>query len=160
MPSGNQPKTTNNPMNANLFRRAGLLMLLAVAALLSSCKKDSEVEPQGDLSDRIAGQYTLTALTLNGKEYPASQANIKGGVSVARATANTVDIDFNIVQKADGSEFVTGTAEDVTLTDLGGGQVELRISGQPEALGKGGKNKLELNGVDDGGTRFTLVLTK
>lgn len=64
-------------MKANLRRRAGLLMLPAVAATPSSCKKNSEIEPQGDLADRIAGQYTFSSLTLGGKVYPAAESNIK-----------------------------------------------------------------------------------
>ncbi len=160
IPPGNQPKTPNNPMKANLLRRAGLLMLLAVAATLSSCKKNTEVEPQGDLSDRIAGQYTFSSLTLGGKVYPAAESNIKGGVAVTRATASSVDMNFNITLKSNGAEFITGLAEDVELTDLGGGQVQLRASGETQPLGKGGNNKLELNSVDEDGTPFTLTLTK
>ena len=146
--------------NVNLFRRAGLLLLLAVAATLSSCKKNTEIEPQGDLSDRIAGQYTFASLTLGGKVYPAAESNIKGSVAVTRTTASTVDMNFNIVLKSNGAEFITGLAEDVELTDLGGGQVQLRASGETQPLGKGGNNKLELNSVDEDGTPFTITLTK
>jgi hypothetical protein len=143
-------------MNARIFRPVGLLALLMLA-LLTGCKKNSE-EAQPDMGTRLEGQYTLSEVELNGTKYPAGQTNLKGGVSVTRVSASSIKMAFAIVNKKDGSDFISGSAEDVSLSEAGNGQVNLSKDG--DTIGYASGNKLSIKGVDDDGTQFVMTLTK
>ncbi|MBC7920040.1 MAG: hypothetical protein H7Z75_03025 [Ferruginibacter sp.] len=138
--------------------RRPVLLALLVAASLTACKKDKETEPEPDLASRAAGQYTFSELAFGGKTYPASSSNLKGGVTVTRQTATTVELKLNVNQKSDNEPFMDGSAGGILLTDVGNGEFDLNKDG--EKLGRGSKNKLVLNGEDDNDVRFTITFTK
>lgn len=138
------------------FRRLTLLMLL-IAASLSSCKKDKDpVAP--DAATTVAGNYTYSELTFNGQTLPASQTNLKGGISLTRQSATLVTIDVNFRSKSDNSEFIVQNVQGVEVADLGNGTYGLRYETEEFAQVKG--KKVILKGVDEDGVNFTITATK
>ncbi len=144
-------------MNALSFRRAGLLVLLLVTTL-TACKKNSdETQPQPDAAARVEGQYTLSEVELDGTKYPAGQTNLKGGVTVNRVSATTIKMNFAIVNKKDNSDFLSGNADGILLSESNG---QINLSKDGDTIGYATGNKLSLKGVDDSGTQFVMTLTK
>ncbi|MPR36823.1 hypothetical protein [Salmonirosea aquatica] len=144
-------------MKSTLYiRRISLLMLL-IAASLSSCKKDKDpVAP--DAATTVAGNYTYSELTFNGQTLPASQTNLKGSISLTRQTATQVTIDVNLRSKSDNSEFIVENVDGVEVADLGSGTYGLRYESEEFAQVKG--NKVILKGVDEDGVNFTITASK
>ncbi len=139
------------------FRMPALVVLLLVAAL-TGCKKGSNTDPAPDLAGRVAGQYTFSELTAAGKTYPASQTNLKGTITVARQTANTVSVKASINLKSTNEVYADDLVDDVTVTETGGGNIEFQFDGTVIARGTGSKISIEGEGAD--GVSFTLTASK
>jgi hypothetical protein len=139
------------------FRFVWLALLLS-ATLFSACKK-SGVDPQpADLATRVAGQYTFSELSYNGKTLPASQTNLKGSVTITRSTASTVEMALDIRMKSTGEEFMVVTADDIEVSEASGGDVSFRYEGERIASLSG--SKLTINGEDEDNVPFKLTATK
>jgi len=128
-----------------------LLALLFVVSV-SSCSKEEAVSPV--LAARVEGTYTVNQINLGGKLYNVT-ADTKGQMTVTRITETTVSLAINISHP---TQPIKGTINDVTLTDVGSGEVNLTKPGSD--LGRGGNNKLSVNFTDTDGTKFVFIGTK
>lgn len=140
------------------FRRSALLALLFVASLTACKKSNSDPAPAPDLSSRVAGQYNFSELSAGGKTLPASQTNLKGSISVIRQTATTVSMQVNISLKSTGEAYLEDSADNITVTETSGGNVEYSLDGDVIARSNG--NKLSIDGETPSGDEFTISATK
>ncbi|GAB3178046.1 hypothetical protein [Telluribacter humicola] len=143
-------------MKNSYFRIIPLLMILMVT-VLSSCKKDKDIIAP-DAATAIAGQYTYSELTYNGKTLPANQTDLKGSVKLTRQTASLVDIALNIRIKSSDSEFLVGTLDGADVIDQGSGNYSLSYENDEFGQIKG--EKLTIKGVDSDGVSFTITAKK
>lgn len=144
-------------MKNTLYIRHISLLMLMIAATLSSCKKDKDpVAP--DAATTVAGNYAYSELTFNGQTLPGDKTDLKGSVTLTRQTATQVKVAANIRIKSSNAEFIVADAEGVEVADQGNGSYGLRYEGEEFAQVKG--NKLILKGVDEDGTNFTITATK
>lgn len=142
--------------NTPYFRRVSLLMLL-IAASLTSCKKDKDpVAP--DAATVVAGTYAYSELTFNGQTLPGDKTDLKGSVTITRQSTTQVLVAADIRLKSSNAEFIVADAEGVEVADQGSGSYGLRYEGEEFAQVKG--NRLILKGVDEDGTQFTITATK
>ena len=139
------------------FRFVWLALLLS-ATLFTACKKEKDPAPAADLATRVAGKYTYSELSYNGKILPASQTNLKGDVTVTRQTATTVSLALNILTKSANEEFMVLSADGVDVSEATGGEVSFRYQGQQVGTLSG--NKLTINGEDESNVPFHLSATK
>lgn len=138
------------------FRFVWLALLLSTT-LFSACKKAADPAP-ADLATRVAGQYTFSELSYNGKTLPASQTNLKGSVTLTRSTPTTVAMALDIRLKSTGDEFMVISADNVEVSEASGGEVSFRYEGERIATLSG--SKLTINGEDDDNVPFKLSATK
>ncbi len=138
--------------------RLPVLLLLLVIASLTGCKKGDNTEPAPDVAARVSGQYSFSELATGGKTYPASQTNLKGTITVTRQTATTVSMQLNIRLKSTNEAYADESAEGVTVSETGSGNVEYQLDGTVIARGSG--NKISIEGEGDDGVAFTLTATK
>ncbi|WP_420147364.1 hypothetical protein [Spirosoma sp.] len=138
------------------FRRPALLAILFVASLSACKKQDSVLTP--DLGARVAGQYNFSEASSGGKTYPASQTNLKGGIVVTRESATTVSIELSFQLKSTGETYAEDAADNVTVTETSGGNIEYRYDGTVIARGNG--NKISVEGEGPDGAPITLTSTK
>ncbi len=134
------------------------LALVLSATLFSACKKSGVDPAPADLATRVAGQYTFSELSYNGKTLPASQTNLKGSVTLSRSTATTVEMALDIRMKSTGEEFMVLTADEIEVSEGGSGDVSFRYEGERIATLNG--NKLTINGEDEDNVPFKLMATK
>lgn len=139
------------------FRLPVLLMLLVIASL-TGCKKGDNTEPAPDVAARVSGQYAFSELAAGGKTYPASQTNLKGTITVTRQTATTVSMQLNIRLKSTNEAYADESAEGVTVSETGSGNIEYQLDGT--VIAKGSGNKISIEGEGDDGVAFTLTATK
>ena len=144
---------------AFITRRLAVAML--AVSLFSACKKKSGVDPvtpTTDLSTRAAGQYTLTELSGGGKTIPAAQADLKGTISITRATASTSSLaDFDIRSKSANEEVLVGTANGLQLSANGNA---IAFKGDNAQVATLTGNKLSIEIEDSAGTPVTFIATK
>ncbi|MBO0930271.1 hypothetical protein [Fibrella aquatilis] len=145
-------------MKTALITRRLAMAMLAVS-LFSACKKDSvdAITPTTDLGTRAAGQYTLTELSAGGKTIPAAQADLKGTISITRATATSANIDFNIRSKSDNDEVLVGNVNGLELSASGN---VIAFKGQNAQVATLNGNKLSVEIEDNSGVAVTFIATK
>lgn len=131
------------------------LIALFIAVSFTACKKEAEVDP--DLANRVAGRYSLSKIELNGTTKAIKDTYFTGMMEVKRESATSVTLILD-VKGINNSPFLTDTYDNVTVTDVGNGEVELTKDGNN--LGRGGKNTLALRGTDTVGAAFVLTGTK
>ncbi|QJW90314.1 hypothetical protein HNV11_13480 [Spirosoma taeanense] len=144
-----------NPLT--LFRRSALLLLLA-AVSLTACKKENDPAPAADLATRVAGHYNLAQLSVSGKTYAVGETQLTGSSTIARETATTVSIQVDIIQRSSNESFLSGTIDDITVSETGNGDVDFRKDGEQIAYTKKGKLMIETSDAKD--VPFTLILAK
>ncbi|MBO0935847.1 hypothetical protein J2I47_04740 [Fibrella sp. HMF5335] len=145
-------------MKTSIITRRLAIGLLAMS-LFSACKKDADVTPTptGDLGTRAAGQYTLTEVATGGKTYPAAQADLKGTISITRATETTANIDFNIRSKSDNGEVLVGNVNGLQLSASGSA---IAFKGDNAQVATLNGNKLSVEISDNSGVAATFIATK
>lgn len=131
------------------------LLALFIAVSFTACKKEADVDP--DLANRVAGRYSLSKIEVNGTTKAIKDTYFTGAMEVKRESATSVTLILD-VKGINNSPFLTGNIDNVTLTDVGNGEVELTKDGNN--LGRGGKNSLALRGTDTAGAAFVLTGTK
>ena len=141
-------------MKTSPFVRTALMAVMLIAAL-TGCKKEADVNPE--LSARVTGSYTISKVELGGKTYPADQTNLKGSITVSRESDASVGIDLNITTKNNG-DFLQGSVSGVSLTDAGGGEVNLVKDG--DQIGKGGNGKVSIKVTDEKDQDIVITLAK
>lgn len=140
-----------------LSRRLALFLMLGLTSL-SACKKGADVTPvPTDLGTQAAGTYTVSDLMVNGKTVSATQADLKGTITINRQSATSIDMAFDVRKKSTGEEVIVGTSNGM---ELSGTSSAISIIGDSSEVATIKGNKLSLAIVDDTGTRFTLGATK
>ncbi len=135
------------------------LFLLLIVASLSACKKTNDVvAPAPDAASSVAGKYTFSELSYNGKTVSAADADLKGTINLTRQSATTVDMAVDLRAKSDNTEFIVDTVEGVEVADLGSGNTSLRYNGNQVAQIK--SNKLTISGKDEDGVAFSITAAK
>ena len=124
--------------------------------LFTACKKEADLDPE--LSARVVGNYTLTGLKASGTLYTVN-AKTTGKMSVVRETATSVSISADVTNSGSPSDDFHLKATNVSLADIGGGEVSLTKDGSTFA--KGGNNTLSISVAPiDGSTPFQFIGTK
>ncbi|GAB2590408.1 hypothetical protein [Spirosoma areae] len=134
--------------------------IIGIALLLmttfTACKKEAELHPE--LSARVVGNYTLTALKENGKTYTIN-AQTKGKMNVVRESATSVGVTVEVTNSSSPADNLQFSATGVSVEDAGNGEVNLSKNGSTFA--KGGNNSFTIKLIpNDGSTPFELVGTK
>lgn len=132
------------------------LFLLLIVASLSACKKPNDAAP--DAASSVAGNYTFSELSYNGKVVSAADADLKGTINLTRQSPTTVDMAVDLRAKSDDSEFIVDTANGVEVADLGSGATALRYKGNQVAQIK--NSKLTISGKDENGISFSITAAK
>ena len=144
--------------NLSVPNRLVVFVLLIVASL-SACKKGQDViDPAPDAATTVAGKYTFSELSYNGKVVSAANADLKGTIKLTRQSATVVGMSIDLRAKSDNSEFIVENLTGVEVADLGSGTTGLRYDGDQIAQIKG--TKLTISGKDEGGVSFSLTATK
>ncbi len=146
-------------MNTLFIPNRIALFLLLIVASLSACKKNSDVvTPAPDAASSVAGKYTFSELSYNGKVVSAADADLKGTINLTRQSATSVDMAVDLRAKSDGTEFIVETVNGVEVADMGSGTTGLRYNGSQIAQIK--SNKLTISGKDDDGISFSITAAK
>lgn len=142
-------------MNTNcLLTRIAITLFTIIG--FTACQK--EAEPSPELSARVVGNYTLTALMENGKTYTIN-AQTKGKMTVVRESATSVGVTVEVTTSSSPADDLQFMATGVSLEEAGNGEVNLSKNGS--VFAKGGNNSLTIKIAPiDGSAPYQLVGTK
>ena len=154
-------QTNQLAMNKLFIPSRVALFLMLIVASLSACKKNNDAVtpvPPADAATTVAGEYTFSELSYNGKVVSAADADLKGAINLTRKSATTVDMAVDLRAKSDNTEFIVETVTGVEVADLGSGTTALRYNGNQVAQIK--SNKLTISGKDEDGVAFSITAAK
>ena len=133
-----------------------ITVALLMVTSFTACRK--EADPNPDLSARVVGNYTLTAINQSGKTYTIN-AQTTGKMSVVRESATSVGLTIDVTNSSSPSNNIKGSTTGIAVQDAGNGEVNLVKDGS--SFAKGGNNTLTIKvAPTDGSTPYELVGTK